>query len=135
MVLASRSKRCLRTGSLERCAGRILTETVRAHRLSLARYTSPIPPAPSGPTISYGPSFVPEMRGIIGRDYTAANPCRRNSGRVREPITSNQEVEPRGSQVAGARLPGNLILTESESGNVVTGALTPVLAKQSRSFY
>jgi hypothetical protein len=25
----------------------------------LARYISPIPPAPSGPTISYGPSFVP----------------------------------------------------------------------------
>ena len=35
-----------------------------------ARYTSPILPAPSGATISYGPSFVPEespmfLLGII----------------------------------------------------------------------
>src|SRR5215813_5879931 len=69
MVFASRSKRCLRTGSAEYCAGRILMATVRSRRVSLARYTSPIPPAPSGPTISYGPSFVPAVRAIGARDY------------------------------------------------------------------
>src|SRR5215472_471379 len=70
MVLASRSNLCFRTGSLESCSGRILTATVLSSRVSFARYTSPIPPAPSGETISYGPSFVPETSGIIGRDYT-----------------------------------------------------------------
>src|SRR5215469_6869523 len=29
-----------------------------------------MPPAPSGPKTSYGPSFVPEARGMIRRDYT-----------------------------------------------------------------
>lgn len=33
--------------------------TVRSRRVSLDRYTSPIPPAPNGATISYGPSRVP----------------------------------------------------------------------------
>src|SRR5260370_40586274 len=74
MVLASRSNRCLRTGSAENCAGRILMATVRSSRVSRARYTSPIPPAPSGAPISYGPSFVPGTRGLIGRDYTPDEP-------------------------------------------------------------
>jgi NYN domain len=39
-------------GSAENSAGRIFTATSRPSRVSLARYTSPIPPAPSGPTIS-----------------------------------------------------------------------------------
>src|SRR5262250_3826528 len=43
--------------------------TVRSRRVSRARYTSPIPPAPSGPTTSYGPSLVPGTSAIIGRDY------------------------------------------------------------------
>ena len=47
-VLASRSKRSLRAGSGEKCAGRILTATVRSRQVSRARYTPPIPPAPSG---------------------------------------------------------------------------------------
>ena len=29
--------------------------TARSRRVSRASYTSPMPPAPSGPTISYGP--------------------------------------------------------------------------------
>src|ERR1700682_3782026 len=33
--------------------------------MSRARYTSPIPPAPSDARISYGPSLVPEVRAIV----------------------------------------------------------------------
>src|SRR5215469_2405910 len=66
MVLASRSNRCLRTGSEEKCAGRTLMATVRSSRVSRARYTSPIPPAPNGATISYGPSRVLRLSGISG---------------------------------------------------------------------
>ena len=43
--------------------------TSRPSRGSRARYTSPIPPAPSGAMISYGPSFVPEVRAIRARHY------------------------------------------------------------------
>jgi hypothetical protein len=43
--------------------------TVRSSRVSRARYTSPIPPAPSGARISYGPSLVAGASGIGGRDY------------------------------------------------------------------
>src|SRR3954454_2583744 len=61
---ASRSNRALRSGSEERCEDRTLIATVRSSRVSRARYTSPMPPAPSGATISYGPSFVPDVSGI-----------------------------------------------------------------------
>jgi hypothetical protein len=37
---------------------------VLRRRVSLARYTSPMPPAPSGAWISYGPSFMPEVSVI-----------------------------------------------------------------------
>src|SRR6267154_465277 len=72
MVFASRSKRCLHIGSEENCGGRILMATVRSSRASRARYTSPIPPAPSGAMISYGPSFVPAASVIGGGDYNLA---------------------------------------------------------------
>src|SRR5215470_12086386 len=39
--------------------GKTFIATSRSRRVSLARYTSPIPPAPSGLTISYGPRRVP----------------------------------------------------------------------------
>ncbi len=32
-----------------------------------------MPPAPSGATISYGPSFVPEVRPIRARNYSPKN--------------------------------------------------------------
>src|SRR4029077_19896643 len=70
MVLASRSNRCLCTRSCDSSCGRNLIATVRSRRVSRARYTSPIPPAPSGETISYGPSLLPRARAIIARDYT-----------------------------------------------------------------
>ena len=69
MAIASRSKRCLATGSAETFAGRILIATSRPSLVSFARYTSPIPPTPSEGTISYGPSLVPEMRAILARHY------------------------------------------------------------------
>src|ERR1700693_3888692 len=68
---ASRSKRCFASGLSDRCCGRTLIATVRSSRVSRARYTSPIPPAPIAETISYGPSREPAFRDtlaeIIGR--------------------------------------------------------------------
>src|SRR5882762_2468927 len=61
---ASCSKRRKRSLSEENAVGRILIATPRSKRASRARYTSPIPPAPSSSTISYGPSLVPEVRAI-----------------------------------------------------------------------
>ena len=40
--------------------------TVRSSRVSRARYTSPMPPAPIAAWISYGPSIVPEDKGMGG---------------------------------------------------------------------
>jgi hypothetical protein len=51
----------------------IVIATSRPSRVSLARYTSPIPPAPRGAIISYGPNLVPAGR-VIARDYTGAFP-------------------------------------------------------------
>src|SRR5579864_1424350 len=65
MVRASRSKRSLASALSARCGGRILMATLRSSRVSRARYTSPIPPAPSGAPISYGPSFVPEESPMV----------------------------------------------------------------------
>src|SRR5436309_84169 len=69
MVFASRSNRCLRAASEENCAGKILIATVRPRRVSRARYTSPIPPAPSGETISYGPSLAPRVSVTVVKLY------------------------------------------------------------------
>ena len=44
--------------------------TSRPNRASWARYTSPMPPAPRGDWISYGPSLVPEIRAIGARNYS-----------------------------------------------------------------
>ncbi len=51
-VLASRSKRARISGFEVRCCGSTFTATSRPSRVSFARYTSPMPPAPSGATIS-----------------------------------------------------------------------------------
>ena len=40
------------------------TATERSSRVSRALYNSPMPPAPSGERISYGPSLSPLLRGI-----------------------------------------------------------------------
>src|SRR5215471_882759 len=62
IVFASRSKRCRMSAEEERCFGSTLTATVRPRRVSVARQPSPIPPAPTGEAISYGPSRVPVAR-------------------------------------------------------------------------
>src|SRR5271168_118846 len=74
MVLASRSKRARKSAFLLRCAGSTLIAISRPNRESRARYTSPMPPAPSGATISYGPNFVPALIPILARDYTPPRP-------------------------------------------------------------
>ncbi len=51
-ALASRSKRARRSGSLATPAGSTLIATRRSSRVSLASYTSPMPPAPSRETTS-----------------------------------------------------------------------------------
>src|SRR3974390_249850 len=67
---ASNSKRCRRSGSRDQYSGRTLIATSRFRATSRARYTSPIPPAPSGATISNASSRVPAASGICGEDYT-----------------------------------------------------------------
>src|SRR5664279_2649079 len=62
IVFASRSNRWRTSGEDAMCVGRTFTATVRSSRVSRARYTSPIPPAPRGPRTSYGPNLVPEAR-------------------------------------------------------------------------
>ena len=77
---ASRWKRASRSGSVASDVGRILTATWRLSRVSVARYTSPMPPAPSGETISYGPRRVPGVRlttkpaGLYGRARRPGGP-------------------------------------------------------------
>src|SRR5262245_43039850 len=59
---ASRARRstCSGVAASERC--RTLIATSRGIRGSRARYTSPMPPSPSGPRISYGPRWPPDER-------------------------------------------------------------------------
>jgi hypothetical protein len=45
--------------------------TVRSRRVSRARYTSPMPPAPRGATTSYGPNLWPEGNPIGAKHYIA----------------------------------------------------------------
>src|SRR5215469_14799448 len=63
-TLASRSNRASRSGSWARAEGSTLIATSRSSLVSRARYTSPIPPAPIGARISYGPNFSPAERDI-----------------------------------------------------------------------
>src|SRR3981081_2654171 len=59
MARASCSKRRRDSESAASASLSTLIATVRSSRVSRARYTSPIPPAPSGAAISYGPSLLP----------------------------------------------------------------------------
>src|SRR5664280_3360022 len=61
---ASARKRAMRPVSRTISSGRTLRATSRPSRGSRARQTSPIPPAPSGATTSYGPIFEPSLRGM-----------------------------------------------------------------------
>src|SRR4029077_13203652 len=81
MAFASRSKRCRSVTSSERCGGSTLMATVRSRRVSRARYTSPIPPAPMGARTSYGPRRVPAVSAIGWLEYIRATaPAREDAG-------------------------------------------------------
>jgi hypothetical protein len=83
MARASASNRRNRSESLANPSGRTLMATSRPSLVSRARYTSPMPPAPSGARISYGPSLVPAVSAIGSHHYSPTNgPCSRsdNSG-------------------------------------------------------
>src|SRR5579864_692199 len=58
MARASRSNRSVN------CCAETLIATSRPSRVSRARYTSPMPPAPMSARISYGPSLVPAGRDM-----------------------------------------------------------------------
>src|ERR1700723_2403761 len=74
-IRASRLNRSSPWASSEKRVGKIFIATSRLSRVSLARNTSPIPPAPSGEMISYGPNWVPGARGIMDRDYNPEKRC------------------------------------------------------------
>src|SRR5689334_17416119 len=61
---ASRLKRAIRAASLAKVSGNSLMATSRFSLVSRARYTSPIPPAPSADRISYGPICEPAASDI-----------------------------------------------------------------------
>jgi hypothetical protein len=74
IVLASRSKRCLRAGSEESCERMILIATIRCARVSRARYTSAMSPAPRSSTAqchstgtTYGSRPLPISHSVLGR--------------------------------------------------------------------
>src|SRR5476649_97443 len=69
---ASRTKRSAELALGTQSPRKTLMATTRFRRLSRALYTSPMPPAPSGVRISYGPSFVPPVNAIRERNY---RPC------------------------------------------------------------
>src|SRR5215831_11400312 len=63
--------------------------TMRSRRVSLALYTSPIPPAPMGAGISYGPSRVPAVKAI---GCSTILPCGSVKALDSSWITHNPEV-------------------------------------------
>src|ERR1035438_2747226 len=71
---ASRSKRSRDSALPARRGGRILTATMRFSLVSRAFHTSPIPPAPMGERISYGPSLSPTERGILMSQLSLTHP-------------------------------------------------------------
>src|SRR6476660_673339 len=70
-VWASRVNRASLSWSRATASGRIFSATFRCSRRSRARYTSPIPPAPSRSTTSYGPTCWPGERPMSDGDYIA----------------------------------------------------------------
>jgi len=74
-------------GTAVNIGGSSFSATSRPSLASRARYTSPIPPAPSGATISYGPSFVPAVRAIRAGNYIPKNaPFTLTSNGLRVPL-------------------------------------------------
>src|SRR5450755_3773866 len=89
---ASRMKRSARLALGAESLRRTLMATTRFSRLSRALYTSPMPPAPSGARISYGPSFVPEVSTIGDGDYSLGGAARSSGYDDSEWIVGQPEV-------------------------------------------
>src|SRR5262245_63099910 len=70
-TVASRLKRARRSASCANARGSVLSATSRPSFVSCARKTSPMPPAPSDDTTSYGPSRVPGCSVMVELDYIA----------------------------------------------------------------
>src|SRR5438270_8524234 len=116
MALASRSNRIFSFASFANSDGRILTATVRPRRVSRAEYTSPIPPAPSGAMISYGPrrapgaSFTERLRIHRGRVL----PERRQNGRLC-PVGSCEQLDHLSAGIDDVEIPaGNDVDRQSD---------------------
>ena len=81
-----------RSGSVAKAPGRTLMATSRCSFVSCARYTSPIPPAPSEPTTSYAASRVPGRRfmELPGPPCRGSPPCgrRERPGLPSKPLQS-----------------------------------------------
>jgi hypothetical protein len=80
-----------RTGFAGKTLGELALDTLiatsRFSRESWARYTSPMPPAPMGAAISYGPSLSPAESGMCLPELNLAN-----QKVDRECITAHSEV-------------------------------------------
>src|ERR1019366_6351606 len=70
---ASRWKRAISGVSRANSCRITFSATSRPSFESAARYTSPVPPVPSGDRISYGPSLVPAVSAIRARNYSLRN--------------------------------------------------------------
>src|ERR1044072_8691324 len=66
--------RASRSDRSENFSFETLMATMRSRRESRALYTSPMPPAPMGARISYGPNRVPAERGMVVNDSTVLGP-------------------------------------------------------------
>src|SRR5207253_2109632 len=101
------------SGFDERCDGRILSATTRSRRVSVPRYTSPMPPAPIGATTSYGPRRVPAAIAIECCDYRRS-PQRHRGHRDISVLSVCSVVI---AYFADTRLATNLYAPETPAGN------------------
>src|SRR5215472_135941 len=115
---ASYSKRSKRSGSEVRNSGRILIATSRSNRVSRARYTSPIPPAPRGERISYCPRIAPGARVIRNTgDYTFTRWGHHTKNILAEPVVQISERFSRSLPPAATRLASSThLVAEAQSG-------------------
>src|SRR4051812_27272172 len=79
---ASRSNLRTRSGSDMASGARTLIATGRPRLICVARYTSPMPPAPSGDRISYKPSLAPLPSAIYAEQLYRGYPMQLVSARI-----------------------------------------------------
>src|SRR5438105_2456992 len=77
IALASRANRIRKSALSASSAGSTFTATARLRRVSRARKTCPIPPAPIGATISYGPRRLPGATDMDQENYRLVRPGHR----------------------------------------------------------